>query len=91
VALAALAFVGFAAGAGTVSADKDSSEFTLVLACLGVAHPTGYPLHTLLGHVFVRAMQALGAGSAQAAALWHETSHSPGRGSWHSCRRCCSG
>jgi len=68
--LALLAFVGYAAGAGTVSADKDSSEFTLVLASLGVAHPTGYPLHTLLGHVFVRAMQALGAGSAQAAALW---------------------
>jgi len=70
VALAALAFAGYAAGAGMVSADKDSSEFTLVLTFLGVAHPTGYPLHTLLGHVFVRAMQALGAGSAQAAALW---------------------
>jgi hypothetical protein len=68
LALAALAFVGYAAGAGTVSAGEDSSQFTLVLACLGVAHPTGYPPHALLGHVFVRAMQALGAGSAQAAA-----------------------
>ena len=70
VALAALAFAGYASLAGTVSADKDSSEFTLVLATLGVAHPTGYPLHTVLGHLFVRALQGLGTGVAQAAALW---------------------
>jgi hypothetical protein len=34
-----------------VSGDKDSAEFTIVLALLGVAHPTGYPLFTLLGLV----------------------------------------
>jgi hypothetical protein len=70
VALAALAFAGYAALTGTVSADKDSSEFTLVLVTLGVAHPTGYPLHTVLGHGFVRLMQAFGANGPQAAALW---------------------
>ena len=68
--LAVLAFVGYASLTGTVSADKDSSEFTLVLATLGVAHPTGYALHTVLGHLFVRLARAFGAGWPQAAALW---------------------
>lgn len=44
-----------------VPADKDSGEFTLVLATFGVAHPTGYPLYTLLGGVFVHALHAFGA------------------------------
>ena len=35
-----------------VAGDKDSSEFILVLARLGTPHPTGYPIYTLLGHLF---------------------------------------
>jgi hypothetical protein len=54
----------------TVSGDKDSAEFTLVLALNGVAHPTGYPIYTLLGHLFVRAFHALGATWAYAANAW---------------------
>ena len=45
----------------------DSSEFMLVLAVDGVAHPPGYPLYTLLGHLFVVTAHALGAGWAFAA------------------------
>jgi len=70
LALAALAFAGYAAAAGTVSADRNSSEFSLVLATLGVAHPTGFPLYTWLGAVFVGALRTLGVGGPQAAALW---------------------
>ncbi len=32
----------------------DSLEFQLVLPTLGIAHPTGYPLYTLLGYLFTR-------------------------------------
>jgi hypothetical protein len=32
----------------------DSGEFQLVAATLGVAHPPGFPLYTLLGHLFTR-------------------------------------
>lgn len=48
-------------------ADKDSGEFTLVLATLGLAHPTGYPLYTLVGHPFVVALHVLGVSWAKAA------------------------
>src|SRR5262245_27847397 len=70
VALAILATALYALGTPRVSADKDSSEFTLVLATLGVAHPTGYPLYTVLGHVLGRALHALGLAWPYAAALW---------------------
>lgn len=53
-----------------VSGDKDASEFTLVLALNGVAHPTGYPLYTLFGHQFVRLVHALGATWSYAANAW---------------------
>jgi hypothetical protein len=53
-----------------VSGDKDASEFTLVLALNGVAHPTGYPLYTLFGHLFVRALHSLGATWSYAANAW---------------------
>ena len=53
-----------------VSGDKDSPEFTLVLALNGVAHPTGYPLYTLFGHLFARSIHALGATWAYAANAW---------------------
>jgi hypothetical protein len=48
----------------------DSSEFALVLATNGVAHPTGYPLYTLLGHFFSLAVHALGGSWPWVAALW---------------------
>ena len=31
----------------------DSLEFQLVLPTLGIAHPTGYPLYTISGWLFV--------------------------------------
>ncbi|MBI5170769.1 MAG: DUF2723 domain-containing protein [Candidatus Eisenbacteria bacterium] len=60
----------FASLAPQVSGDKDSSEFALVLATCGVAHPTGYPIYTLLGHLFVKALHATGAGWPFAANVW---------------------
>ncbi len=71
-ALASVA-VGIAALAATLAfttaipADKDSGEFALVLARLGLAHPTGYPLYTLAGHVFVVLLHAAGASWTYAA------------------------
>jgi hypothetical protein len=53
-----------------VSGDKDSSEFVLVLAFNGVAHPTGYPIFCLLGHLWARGVHALGATWAYAANSW---------------------
>ncbi|MDO9170818.1 MAG: DUF2723 domain-containing protein, partial [bacterium] len=50
--------------------DKDAAEFTLVLATRGIAHPTGYPLYTLLGHPFVSLLHACGVGWAYAANAW---------------------
>lgn len=52
------------------SGDKDGSEFTLVLATGGAAHPTGYPLYTMLGHAFVLAAHGLGASWPWAANAW---------------------
>ncbi len=67
----ALALLGvYAALAPHAAADGDSAELTAVLATLGVAHPTGYPIYTLLGHPFVVALRALGADPAYAANLW---------------------
>jgi hypothetical protein len=53
-----------------VSGMGDASEFTLVLATGGVAHPTGYPLYTLFGHWFCLLLQGLGIGWPLAAGLW---------------------
>jgi len=56
--------------APSVSGDKDASEFTLVLSTFGAAHPTGYPIYTILGHFFVHAAHALGATWSFAANAW---------------------
>ncbi|HTM57928.1 MAG TPA: DUF2723 domain-containing protein [Candidatus Udaeobacter sp.] len=48
----------------------DSAELTLALALAGIAHPTGYPLYTLVGHFFVRLAHATGASWIVAANLW---------------------
>ncbi len=37
----------------------DSGEFITVAYTLGISHPTGYPLYTLLGRVFVMALPFL--------------------------------
>lgn len=34
----------------------DSGELAWASATLGIPHPTGYPLYTLLTHLFVRAL-----------------------------------
>ncbi len=48
----------------------DSPSLTTALALAGAPHPTGYPLWTLAGHVFVRAAHALGLVWPHAANLW---------------------
>ncbi len=49
----ALAYALFAAP-GIVALFDDTLEFQLVLPTAGIAHPTGYPLYTLLGFVWSR-------------------------------------
>jgi hypothetical protein len=68
VALAAFAVYAFLCP--PVSGMGDASEFTLVLATGGVAHPTGYPLYTLFGHFFCVLLHALGISWPRAASLW---------------------
>jgi len=70
LAIALFALVVYLIQCAPVSGDKDSAEFTLVLALNSVAHPTGYPLFVLLGHVFVRFVHALGATWAYAGNAW---------------------
>ena len=55
-----IAFLVYLAMTPAASGDKDGSEFTVVLATLGAAHPTGYALYTIVGHGFVRLAHALG-------------------------------
>lgn len=73
----------YAALAPAVPGDKDSGEFTLVLATLGLAHPTGYPLYTFAGHVFVSALHALGFGWAHAANLFSALGGAVAMGALH--------
>lgn len=69
--------------APATSGDKDSSEFTVVLATLGLAHPTGYAFYTLLGHAFVTALHTCGAGWAWAANAWSAVGGAVALGLWH--------
>ncbi|NOT32872.1 MAG: DUF2723 domain-containing protein [Candidatus Eisenbacteria bacterium] len=48
----------------------DSAELTMALALAGIAHPTGYPLYVMVGHLFVNAAHTLGASWVLAANLW---------------------
>jgi len=50
--LAALVAYGATVAPDVLAAD--SGEFQLVAARLGVAHPPGYPLYTLVGNLFIR-------------------------------------
>ncbi len=58
----AAAFVLYAATAAPslVRFDDDSLEFQLVGPTLGIAHPTGYPLYTLLGGLWSRVIFPVG-------------------------------
>jgi hypothetical protein len=67
---ALVAWIVYAALCPAVSGPGDGSEFTLVLATNGVAHPTGYPLYTLFGHAFATLAHALGMAWPLAANLW---------------------
>jgi hypothetical protein len=69
-AIGVAAFLVYLAQAPSVAGDKDSGEFTLVLALGGVAHPTGYPLFTMLGWAWTQAVHALGTTWAYAANSW---------------------
>lgn len=70
LAVGVVAFGIYATLSPPVSGPADSAEFTLVLATNGVAHPTGYPLYTLLGHWFCSGLHAAGLGWSLAANLW---------------------
>lgn len=64
------AFLGYLLLTPRVSGMGDGPEFTIVLATGGLAHPTGYPLYTMIGFLFVQAVHALGAPWPLAANLW---------------------
>ncbi|HSQ59245.1 MAG TPA: DUF2723 domain-containing protein, partial [Acidobacteriota bacterium] len=68
IALGALAWGLLLAPRGY--AEGDGSELTLTLATAAVPHPTGYPLYTLAGHLFVRLAHALGLAWPAAANAW---------------------
>jgi len=70
LALASVSFAIYVALCPHVSGPGDGSEFTLVLATNGVAHPTGYPLYTLFGHIFCRLLHSFGLGWPFAANVW---------------------
>jgi hypothetical protein len=52
--VAALGLYGFTLAPTVVTLFDDSLEFQLVTYQLGIAHPSGYPLYTLLGWLFTR-------------------------------------
>lgn len=68
VGIAALVY--YLATTSAVSGDKDASEFTCALGLMGVTHPTGYPIYTVLGHFFVLLVRALGGTWAYGANGW---------------------
>jgi hypothetical protein len=49
-----LALAAYAAATAPGLLPADAGEFQLVVPLLGVAHPPGYPLYTMVGHLFVR-------------------------------------
>ena len=50
----AIALIAYAATTAPDVLPADAGEFQLAAALLGVAHPPGYPLYTMLGHLFIR-------------------------------------
>lgn len=53
-----------------ISGDGDGSELTLALHDGAIPHPTGYPLYTLFGHLWVRGLELCGVAAPRAANLW---------------------
>lgn len=70
VIAAIVAFGAYLTLSASSPADGDSGELTIVLAKGALAHPTGYPLYTLLGHPFCLLMHAMGATWSFAANAW---------------------
>jgi hypothetical protein len=83
VAVGILSLAVYAALAPPVPGDGDSSEFVAVLGTLGVAHPTGYPLYTIAGHLFVRALHLAGVGWARAGNTWSACGAALALALWH--------
>jgi hypothetical protein len=52
IGLAGLTLYGATAAPSVATIFDDSLEFQVVLPTLGIAHPSGYPLYTLGGHLF---------------------------------------
>ena len=52
IGLAGFAFYAATAAPSVATLFDDSLEFQVVLPTLGIAHPSGYPLYTLLGKLF---------------------------------------
>lgn len=50
----------YTAAPGVVELFDDSLEFQVVLPTFGIAHPTGYPLYTLLGGLWSRVLLPVG-------------------------------
>jgi hypothetical protein len=69
-AVAAAALALYLVLAPPVSGEGDSGEFTLALATGGLAHPSGYPLYTIAGHLFCRALHAFSVSWEYAANAW---------------------
>lgn len=60
VGLVGLLLYGVTAGPGIVALFDDSLEFQLVAPTFAIAHPTGYPLYTLLGGLWSRLLFPFG-------------------------------
>ena len=60
VGLAGFVLYAATAAPSIVRFDDDSLEFQLVGPTLGIAHPTGYPLYTLLGGLWSRVLFPVG-------------------------------
>ncbi|MCB0047178.1 MAG: DUF2723 domain-containing protein [Caldilineaceae bacterium] len=60
VFLFAFALYGRTAGPGIIALFDDSLEFQLVGPTLGIAHPSGYPLYTLLAFFWSRMLLPMG-------------------------------
>ena len=60
IGAAALLLYGATAAPGIVELFDDSLEFQLVAPTFAIAHPTGYPLYTLLGGLWSRVIFPVG-------------------------------
>jgi hypothetical protein len=54
IGIAAFALYAYTAAPGIVTFFDDSLEFQTVAPTFGIAHPTGYPLYTILGGIWTR-------------------------------------